>query len=145
MLKKIDTQKVYENLRKSKDIETFIKEHNNDFVEEKGHAYLNDLLDNKGISKTMVIRDSNLDRVYGYQILSGKRRPSRNKLLQISLGLKFDLVETKNLIRYFGLSELYPKNRRDAIIIFSTEKKMGLDEAERLLEELGEEGIQDLI
>lgn len=145
MLKKIDTQKVYENLRKSKDIGTFIKEHNNEFVEEKGHTYLRNLLDSKGISKTRVISDSNLDRVYGYQILSGKRRPSRNKLLQISLGLRFDLDETKKLIRYFGLSDLYPKNRRDAIIIFSTEKKMGLDEAERLLEELGEEGIQDLL
>lgn len=145
MFKKIDTEKIYDNLRKSNDIETFIKEHDEEFVETQGHIYLNRLLDSKGISKTQVIRSSNLDRTYCYQILSGKRKPSRNKLLQISLGLRFNTKETKNLIRFFGLSELYPKNRRDAIILFSTEKRMGLEETELLLDELDEDGIQDLI
>lgn len=81
--------------------------------------YLNELLDKKGLTKSAVIRASGLGGTYVYQLFSGERsKPSRNLVIMLAFGLSCDLTEAQRLLRHAGMSELYCKRTRDAIIIY---------------------------
>lgn len=81
-------------------------------------SYLQQLLDERGLKRSQVVRDAGLNATHGYQIFTGQRGASRDKLLQLALTMKLTLRETNRLLRAGGHSELYCKCRRDAIIIF---------------------------
>ena len=68
--------------------------------------YLNQLLEEKSLKKSTVIKNSELNEIYGYQIFSGKRIPSRDKLISISFGLELSLEETQTLLKYAGFAPL---------------------------------------
>lgn len=80
--------------------------------------YLQQLLDEKGLTRIGVIHEAGLNETFGYQIFMGQRKASRNKLLQIVFALHCSLKEANRLLHAGGVSQLYCKNRRDAIIIY---------------------------
>ena len=84
--------------------------------------YLNQLLDKKGLKRADVVRAAGLNETFGYQIFKGQRNPSRDKVLQLALALRCDLVETGRLLKAAGVNELYCKDRRDAIITFCIDR-----------------------
>ena len=88
--------------------------------------YLNELLEEKGLVRSKVVRDASLNDTYGYQIFTGARNPSRDKLLQIAFAMRLSLRETNRLLKCAGLSDLYCKNRRDAIIAYCLEHDVDL-------------------
>ena len=49
-------------------------------------------------------------------MFSGRRSPSRDRLLCICVGMAAPLEEIQALLRQAGYAEIYPKLRRDAII-----------------------------
>ena len=53
------------------------------------------LLEEKSLKKSTVIKNSELNEIYGYQIFSGKRIPSRDKLISIPLDWNFHLRKHK--------------------------------------------------
>ena len=59
-----------------------------------------------------------MSEVYLYQLYTGRRFPSRNRMLCLCLGLSATLEETQTILRQYGFATLYPANRRDAIIIY---------------------------
>lgn len=77
-------------------------------------------------------------RIEAHQILSGKRRPSRDKLLCLCFGLKLDSEQVQDLLRDCGYAVLYAKNRRDSIILFAFYRGMSLLELNEKLYEEGE-------
>lgn len=80
----------------------------------------------KNLKKSDVVKRSGLNRVYCYQILSGNRTPSRDKLLAICFGFQFDLDTTNSLLKIVGFPELYARNKRDAVIIFAITSKKNI-------------------
>ena len=60
--------------------------------------------------------------------------PSRNKILQIVFGAGFNINETNNLLKHAGKSELYVKDKRDAVLMFAINRSFKLLETEELLE-----------
>ena len=58
-----------------------------------------------------------LFRSYLYQVLSGRRNPSRDRLLCICFGLGTSVEETQRLLQQAGFAPLYPRLRRDAVIL----------------------------
>ncbi len=99
--------------------------------------YLSDLLREGGISSREFIREMNLERSYGYQILNGNRRPSRELLVRTALLLRLNLEETQRLLKIGKREVLYPRVRKDALAIYAIEKKLSLREYLELLEEHG--------
>ena len=88
-----------------------------------------------------IILNLNMERSYTYQILNGRRKPTRNFLLRIAIFISLSLDETQKMLTIAQRPQLYPRNRFDAAIIFSLEHKMSLDETYELLEEIGEEPL----
>lgn len=108
---------------------------NNELIEKNItlSEYLNRQLEAKQLKKSAVIRESKLNPTFAYQLFSGDRNASKDKLLQITFSIGLDLRETQRLLKIAGAGELYCKNRRDAIIIYCISKNMTLAETDDTL------------
>ena len=105
-------------------------------------TYLAELLERKHRRKIDVIHDANLNETFGYQIFSGERNPSRNKVLQLAFAFSCTVREAQRMLRHSGANELYVKNHRDAIILFSLEHGANLQQTDEQLYRFGESTIQ---
>lgn len=116
------------------------------FMEQTGESlpntstaeYLSQLLKAYSLTRHEVIEQAGLERSTGYQIFAGQRNPKRDALLRIALVMKLTPAETQRLLKIAQRGELYPKNRRDAAILYCVQHRIGLIEAEILLEEINE-------
>jgi|SRR5699024_11656667 len=106
--------------------------------------YILEVCKDKDCGKSKIIRNSDIHRTYGYQILNGNRLPSRDKLLQICVGNKFSLEETNKALTIANLGILYAKELRDSIIIYSLNNKLNLLEANIILDEHGLKPLGDI-
>ena len=103
--------------------------------------YLQQLLDEKGLERSRVVRMADLNDPFGYQIFKGTRHPSRDKVLQIAFAMALTLRETNRALTAAGVSELYCKDRRDAIIIFCLDRGCSLQKVNEELYRFGERTI----
>lgn len=86
--------------------------------------YLHELLKEKRLRRSEVIRASGLNNTHAYQVFNGERNIGRDNAIMLSFGLQCTLQETQRLLRLAGVSELWCKVRRDAIIIYCIEHGM---------------------
>ena len=75
---------------------------------------------------------------YLYQILNGRRTPSREKALRLCIGAGLSLEETQRVLELGKLGVLYPRDRRDAILIFAVRSGLDTTETDDLLDQFGE-------
>ncbi len=113
------TDELLNEIKNTKEIDKFLEKNSGEFAEEKLHEYICGIISERQYQKAKVAARSGLNRVYAYQIFSGKRFPSRDKLIAIGFGLQLDLEEMNKLMREGGYSPLYSRNKRDAVIIFA--------------------------
>lgn len=103
------------------------------------HDYLTELLNASSCSASEIIQKSGIQRNYAYQILNGTKKPGRNKVISFCLALSLPLSEVQRTLTIAKEGVLYPKNRRDSILIFSINKGLSVQETNELLYELNEE------
>lgn len=87
-------------------------------------SYFEDYIKEHGLTKKDLVRNSLLDRTYGYQILSGMRTPSRDKILALCLAAKMSFPEIQRALEIAKEGILYPKEPRDAAIILCIHNNM---------------------
>ena len=104
-------------------------------------AYLQQLLAEKGLERVEVVRDAGLNSTFGYQIFTGARGASRDKVLALAFAMRLTLRETNRALQAAGVNELYCKNRRDAVIIYCLTHGSTLQETDDDLFRLGEATI----
>ncbi len=103
--------------------------------------YLNFLLEQKQLRRIDVIKDAHINETFGYQIFTGQRNASRNKILAIALAMKLDVDETQHLLSAANVGCLYCKNRRDALILFCISHNYDLFKTDEELFRFDEETI----
>lgn len=79
------------------------------------------------------MRGSLLDRAYVYQIFSGEKTPSRDKLIALAFGLCLSDQEAQKMLKHSGNRELYARDERDALILFALQHKKNIFETNELL------------
>ena len=72
-------------------------------------------------------RRSGISEVYLHQVFSGRRKPSRDRLLCICIGMGGTLEETQRLLTQASYAQLYPRTKRDAIISYGLVHQLPLD------------------
>ena len=143
ILKKKSTNELTHEILNTSDIRRYIKENEKDFIVKEFHSLLMDIIVEKDLDKKEIIAKSNINRVYFYHLLSGTRKPSRNKMIQLAFGLDLNVEEVQKLLKYSKMKELYSKFKRDAIIIYALSHHMSIFDTEILLEEENEDLICD--
>lgn len=126
-------------LLESIDIEEFKREeafHNIDFP-----AYLNEILTQHNLQAKDVIMKLNMERSYAYQILNGRRNPTRNFLIRIAFLCKLSVDDTQKLLSAGNRPILYPRNRFDAAVLYCIQHNLTEDKLNELLKDINEETL----
>lgn len=110
------------------DLDKFIHENEGNFRNESMTEALNRLFTQKEITKAALAKNAGMSEVYLHQVFSGRRTPSRNRLLCLCVGLSATLEETQDLLKQCGLAQLYAQKKRDTIIIYGLLHGMNLFE-----------------
>ena len=125
----------------SPDLDGFLSDNQENFIEENISDSLNKLFSKKNVTKAALAKQSGMSEIYLHQIFAGRRTPSRNRLLCICFGMQVSLEETQELLKSCGLAQLYPKFKRDAIIIYGLVHEATLFETNDKLFEENEETL----
>lgn len=76
-----------------------------------------------------------ISRSQFYSLLNGTRKPSKESVIKIAVGLKLTQDETNILLQTAGYQSLNPKNKEDAILIFGLDNKKEAGKIDELLRE----------
>lgn len=121
---------------KTVDLEKKLRDDNkfdkNAVIENKApdiHILINKYMAEKNIPHTDIIRALNVERSHGYQILNGRRVPTRNQLIKICLFLGLDFDDVQRLLKIAKKDILYARDMTDAKIIYSIEHDLGYEAA----------------
>jgi transcriptional regulator with XRE-family HTH domain len=115
-LKEKPTGDLSNELMSEASIDTYIHENGPFFSSQSVAELLTKLYEKKKISKAALARKAGMSEVYLHQVFAGRRNPSRDRLLCLCVGLEATLEETQRLLQQASYAQLYPKNKRDAII-----------------------------
>ena len=130
------TDDLSQELMVESDIDSYIKENQPYFVDRSITELLSELYDHQNISKAELARRASMSEVYLHQLFSGRRRPSRDKLLCLCIGMELTIDETQRLLKEAAYAQLYPRIRREAIIYHGIVHHTPLDEInDKLFEE----------
>lgn len=117
-IKQKNTDDLQQELMRSSNLNYFLSDNEEHFCNESVAEMLNRLFIGKNISKAALAKQAGMSEIYLHQIFAGKRNPSRNRLLCLCYGLGASLDETQGLLKRCGMAQLYPRLRRDAIILY---------------------------
>ena len=81
--------------------------------------YFDDYVAENDLELPVVMRRSNIDKGYFYNIVNGDRKPQRDKVLCICIGAGMDVEHINRALRISKFSKLDPKNERDLRIKFA--------------------------
>lgn len=129
------TDQLENEIQSAAKIEDYFEENRKYLLRQSLSEHLNLLLSQKGLRRADVVRDSQLDRTYVYQIFSGEKTPSRDKLIAIAFGLALSDEETQQMLKLSGNRHLYAKDKRDAVILFALHRRKSIFETNDLLYE----------
>ena len=103
--------------------------------------YLYEKMEKYGISPHDLVVRTNISQPHIYQILSGRRRASREKLIVMAVGIGLSLDETQRLLTIGQCGMLYPKVRRDAAIICCIREHMDIYDTNECLNRINEKEL----
>ena len=131
------TEMLINELKTTDKIESFVTENADEIHELSLSEYLRELLKAYGFDKSEVFKRAGMsDTNYGYELFrNDDKKASRDKLIRLCIGFPLSVDETQKVLKYGKVRPLYPRDERDAYILFGLNKKYTLDEINDLLYE----------
>ena len=127
------TDELLNEIRKATDICDYLADNHSEMQLNSLPEYLSAWLQVKQCTKADVVRRSNLNKAYVYQIFSGRKYPSRDKVIALAFGLGMHSEEMQLLLKQAGYRELYPRDRRDALLLFAVGQGKNIIDTNELL------------
>lgn len=113
-----NTDDLSRELMEAANLDAYLAQNEQLFTTSTVTELLNEMYQKKQPQKAALARQAAMSEVYVHQILSGRRLPSRDRLICLCLGLEATLEETQTLLKRAGYAPFYPKVKRDAIIAY---------------------------
>ena len=138
------TQELMNALLSKGRVEDYLRENEGEMLSDTLASCLDALLSRHGLKKGAVIEAAQIERSYGYQLFSGRRgTPSRDVLLSLALAMHLSVEETQTLLRTVGLAMLYPRVRRDSVILRALADGASVMDCNDRLDDCGEPALGD--
>lgn len=136
---KKSTQELLELMKNSKSYHDFLKTNKEEVTSEhmKVSRALNIIIAEKNLKKADVIAKSGIETHYAYQIFSGTKTPSRDKVIMLCIGMNLSVEDTQQLLKITGYAQLYSKEKRDNVLLFGIIKNLSIIDINDLLYEMG--------
>lgn len=136
------TDELMKILKSEPKIEKYIDENKEDITGVNLTDYITTLLAEKKLTAAKAARRGQMSDSYFYKISQGvKENPSRDKIIQMCFGFALDAEEARRFMRVARVGELYPRVRRDSIILFCLENHIDILECDKKLIEAGDKPI----
>ena len=123
-----NTDTLQQELMSTNNLDRFLTENDASLRDVPLQEAIQRIFDEKGMSKAQLAKQSGISEVYLHQLFSGRRFPSRSRLLCLCFGLGATVDEAQSLLQQARHAPLYSRDRRDAIIIFALSHHMTLFE-----------------
>ena len=127
------TDELANEISRARNILDYLEENRQEMMLDSLPEYLEGWLREKKLTRADVVRRSNLNKAYVYQIFLGKKYPSRDKVIALAFGLELSAEETQTLLKQAGYRELYPRDPRDALLLFAIGQRKDIISANELL------------
>ena len=137
MASKVNTNTLMKRLFKAADLDTYLEGNESELQSPDFSTLLKQSCERREMLPAQVIERSQIERTYGHQLFNGTRRPSRDKVIQLALGLGLNVDETQRLLRAAGKSQLYPRLKRDAVILYGIQKELPIFTVQETLTKYG--------
>ena len=128
-------------LMSDSDIDSYIKENEAYFVNRSVTEMLTMFYERRNMTKSQLAQRSCMSEIYLHQIFSGRRKPSRDKLLCLCVGMDLSIEDTQRLLKEASFAQLYPRIRREAIIYHGIVHHTPLNEINDKLFEADEKAL----
>ena len=136
------TTELLKELENFSSFEEYRKSNKDSLINKTLSEYLCDLLSERKLTKAEVIRKAEAGESYSYQLFSGvKCTPKRDKLICLSIGMDLTVNETNGVLKLAGLLPLYPRAKRDSIIIMNMNAHKSVIEINEALYEENEDTL----
>lgn len=136
-----NTNDLQQELMGSPNLNAFLSENQEKFSVDSIPDLLNRLFEKRELSKAALAKRSGMSEIYLHQIFAGRRNPTRSRLICLCYGLNATLEETQELLKLCGLAQLYPRIKRDTIIMYGIIHGVSLFEINDKLFEEDEETL----
>lgn len=120
-------------------IDEYLKGNGESFVYDKIKDFWETAIEKSGYSKSNIINKSDFSYCYFYDVINGRKIPGRDKIIRLILTMHLSVDECQEALRISGRSALYPRIRRDAIILFAISNGYSIYQLSELLADAGEE------
>ena len=120
-------------LKNTDSLDDFLQINEAEFDDKNFYKLLSQYIQESGKSKFGIAVDSGISEPYMYNLIKVEKRPTRNTVIKLSLGLKLSIKSTERLLKLAGYSGFYVKHKRDSILKFAVENNFSLAEADELL------------
>lgn len=103
-------------------------------------SYMDQLISAKCLKRQDIFQRADIPQKYGYKLLTGESHTNdRDKLLRLFFAMNLTLKEVRRGLELYGMPLLYPKIKRDAILIIAFNRSYSsVDDVNRILAENGE-------
>lgn len=123
-------------------IDEYLKGNGESFVYDKIKDFWETAIEKSGYSKSNIINKSDFSYCYFYDVINGRKIPGRDKIIRLILTMHLSVDECQEALRISGRSALYPRIKRDAIILFAISNGYSIYQLAELLQNSGEEPLK---
>lgn len=123
-------------------LDNYFSDNDHSFVNEDIKEFWGNLIDKSSRSKSSIINKADFNYCYFYDIINGRKMPTKDKVIRLALAMKLNLDECQKALKLSGRSALYPRLRRDSILIYAIENQLTIFRCDELLEKYGEECLK---
>ena len=131
------TEDMLDELMSSPNIQRYLGAHRLDAPDLA--QFLNEQLAERGLKQSQVLRDAQIEPTFGWYVFNGQRGMGRDNVLKLCFAMGFDVRHANRALQAAGANTLYPKNRRDTIIIYCLEHGCSLLQTNETLYDFGED------
>ena len=132
---------------KPEHLDTYFKNNAEEVLEQDNPfaAYMRSTVREKGLRFQEVFLRADVSEGYGYKLISGEKHTGqRDTILKLCLGAGFTLDETQRALKIYGMSPLYARFPRDAVLISAISSGTREPaEINRLLEQNGQPQLRE--
>lgn len=137
------TDELLEELKfKNTDIQGYIDNNPDSFIEINLKEFWTDIIEKSKMTKSDIINKSDFSYVYFYDVISGKKVPTSDKIVRLILAMHLSLDDCQTALKYCGKSQLYPRIKRDSLLIFAITHGYTVFQTQELLIKSGEKELK---
>ena len=141
-LEKATDDLMKELTKKRVNIESYIKKNKNSLIEVNLSKFWSRMIKKSEMTNSNIINKAQLSYYYFYEIINGKKIPSTDKIVCLTLAMHLTLEDCQTALKYCGKASLYPKLKRDSILIYAISHDLTILETNELLDKAGEPILQ---